>query len=273
MTQDLHPVSQEMRDEIISRLSHIEQTHDVTILFACESGSRAWGFASPDSDYDVRFIYVRPADAYLTVFPVRDVIEEKISDDLDIVGWDLKKALGLMSGSNTTLMEWLTSPIQYIEGVPEFMGPLMEMAHDYKQMKKVFHHYMSLAHETRKRFVDGQTEVVYKKYFYILRPLLAASWVRKHGTVPPMEYERLAPDFGFPPEIQEAIDELFALKTGSSEKRKGPNLQLLEAFLSTLHEDLYAYRNHEDLNKDRIFRRDIGMGPLDEFFRKWVHMA
>ena len=104
-----------MKDTIQKELAQIEQTQNVRILLAVESGSRAWGFASPDSDYDVRFIYVRPKDAYLRLQKHRDVIELPINDALDINGWDLTKTLRLLHKSNPTLFEWGASPIVYLE--------------------------------------------------------------------------------------------------------------------------------------------------------------
>ena len=106
-----------IRGEILSRLSSIESAQDVKILYACESGSRAWGFASPDSDYDVRFVYVHKRDWYLSfdVERQRDVIECSIEDDIDCSGWDLRKALQLFARTNGALLEWLNSPIRYLE--------------------------------------------------------------------------------------------------------------------------------------------------------------
>ena len=106
-----HPVSESMKSEIVAQIQGIESTHDVTVLYACESGSRGWGFASPDSDYDVRFIYVHRLPWYFQVSPGRDVIEVPISGDLDINGWELRKALGLIKKGNATLIEWLDSPV------------------------------------------------------------------------------------------------------------------------------------------------------------------
>ena len=108
-----HPVVPEVAAQIDVRLSAIEAEFGVRILYACESGSRGWGFASPDSDYDVRFIYVHPLAWYLQVHVQRDVIELPISDELDINGWELRKALGLLRKGNATLIEWLDSPIVY----------------------------------------------------------------------------------------------------------------------------------------------------------------
>lgn len=108
-----HPISDAMRSKIVDQLRDIELANNVTVLYACESGSRDWGFASPDSDYDVRFIYVHRLPWYLQVSPQRDVIEVPISGDLDINGWELRKALGLMKKGNATLIEWLDSPVVY----------------------------------------------------------------------------------------------------------------------------------------------------------------
>lgn len=104
-----------MEDTIRSRLDAIQASENVCIVYACESGSRAWGFPSADSDYDVRFIYVRPVEWYLSIDDKRDVIECPVEDGLDINGWDLRKALRLSRKSNPPLLEWLGSPIVYLQ--------------------------------------------------------------------------------------------------------------------------------------------------------------
>jgi len=108
-----HPIAAGIRAEIDARLTDIEARFGVRVLYACESGSRGWGFASPDSDYDVRFIYVHSLSWYLKVSAQRDVIEVPISDELDINGWELRKSLGLLKKGNATLIEWLDSPVVY----------------------------------------------------------------------------------------------------------------------------------------------------------------
>ena len=102
-----------MEDIIRKKLKEIEQKENVKIIMAVESGSRAWGFASPDSDYDVRFVYVRRPEDYLRLEKTKDVIEWQLDDVLDINGWDLKKALQLMHDSNPSIFEWCASPIVY----------------------------------------------------------------------------------------------------------------------------------------------------------------
>ena len=104
-----------MRKSIIESIQSIEKDEHVVAFYVCESGSRAWGFPSSDSDYDVRFLYMHPVDWYLSIEPKRDVIEKPIDNQLDINGWVLKKALSLFRKSNPPLLEWLGSPIIYQE--------------------------------------------------------------------------------------------------------------------------------------------------------------
>jgi len=93
-------------------LRSVHDEHHADVLLAIESGSRAWGFPSPDSDYDCRFIYARRTQDYLSLFPARDVIEEPFDRVLDIGGWDLAKALRLLLKGNAVVVEWLMSPRQ-----------------------------------------------------------------------------------------------------------------------------------------------------------------
>lgn len=179
-----------MRAQVMQELQRIESTHGVAILFACESGSRGWGFASPDSDYDVRFIYVHRLPWYLTVAPGRDVIEVPISGDLDINGWDLRKALGLLRESNPTLLEWLRSPIVYREEAAT-MAQFRALAENVFSNAKGWHHYSSMAKKNFREYLQAD-EVRYKKYLYVLRPLLAARWIRTRPGVPPMRFAELA---------------------------------------------------------------------------------
>ena len=125
----------QMREKIQAQLHRIEDEEHIKILLAVESGSRAWGFASPDSDYDVRFVYVRRTEDYLRLEMVRDVIELPINDVLDINGWDLQKTLKLLYKSNPTLFEWFSSPIVYKE--TEFAGKFRDlMIHFFHQRRR-----------------------------------------------------------------------------------------------------------------------------------------
>jgi predicted nucleotidyltransferase len=227
-----HPIEPAMRVQIMSALRDIEAKHDVTVLFACESGSRGWGFASPDSDYDVRFIYVNRLPWYLTVMPRRDVIEVPISGDLDINGWDLRKALGLMRESNPTLLEWLRSPIVYREdelAMPRFRA----LSEAVFSNARGWHHYASMAKKNFREHLQAD-EVRYKKYLYVLRPLLAARWIRTQPGVPPMRFADLAQKTLDAVRDAALIDEINALlevKMRAGEAATSPRWPGIHAFI------------------------------------------
>ena len=177
-----HPVSDDMRALIAEKLADIERQHQVTVLYACESGSRGWGFASPDSDYDVRFVYVHRLPWYLTVLPGRDVIEQPISGDLDINGWDLRKTLGLLRDSNPTLLEWLRSPIVYraVELVYRAVEPWAPRALLPRRSSRWCAAItITCPWPARTCASTCWARSCAKKYLYVLRPLLAARWIRK----------------------------------------------------------------------------------------------
>ncbi len=173
-----------MNTEIQKRLGEMESKHEIKILYACESGSRGWGFPSPDSDYDVRFIYVQPCDRYLGIQEVDDSLEFAISDELDINGWDLRKALRLTGKSNTTVFEWLQSPVVYREA-PGFKDALWDICRQYFCRRSNIFHYLGIAKGAMEALsVEGKLKI--KKLFYILRPLLAASWCAERDEIVPM---------------------------------------------------------------------------------------
>ncbi len=218
----------------MAHLRAIETEHQVTILFACESGSRGWGFASPDSDYDVRFIYVHRLPWYLTVAPGRDVIELPISGDLDINGWDLRKALGLMRDSNPTLLEWLRSPIVYREEA-EVMARFRALAEQVFSNAKGWHHYASMAKKNFREHLQADG-VRYKKYLYVLRPLLAARWIRLRPGVPPMRFAELAQHTLDPVADAALITEINALlevKMRAGEAATSPRWPGIHAFIQS----------------------------------------
>ncbi len=172
-----------MKELIQEKLHEIEQREECRILLAVESGSRAWGFASPDSDYDVRFIYVRPEKAYLRLDRARDVIEVPINDELDINGWDIDKTLRLLHKSNPTVFEWFSSPIIYqTSAFADQFRPIMQK---YFSSKAGLWHYLHMAEGNYRDYLRGEM-VRAKKYFYVLRPILACKWILEKGTPPPI---------------------------------------------------------------------------------------
>jgi len=229
-----HPIDPAMRAQVMDALRDIEARHDVTVLFACESGSRGWGFASPDSDYDVRFIYVNRLPWYLTVTPRRDVIELPISGDLDVNGWDLRKALGLMRESNPTLLEWLRSPVVYREdeaAMPRFRA----LSEAVFSNARGWHHYTSMAKKNFREHLQAD-EVRYKKYLYVLRPLLAARWIRTQRGVPPMRFADLAQKTLDPVRdaaLVEEINALLEVKMRAGEAATSPRWPGIHAFIES----------------------------------------
>ncbi|WP_114497570.1 nucleotidyltransferase domain-containing protein [Fontibacillus phaseoli] len=181
-----------MQPVILNELQRIEQKEQVRILFACEAGSRAWGVPSKDSDYDVRFLYLRPIDSYLSLFEPRDVIERPINNQLDIHGWDLKKALLLFRKSHPPLLEWLQSPIQYYEKY-SVAGQIRDLSPLSFSPRSCIYHYLHMAKRNYRDYLQGE-EVKSKKYLYVLRPLLACGWIEKYDKMPPMEFEIMVED-------------------------------------------------------------------------------
>lgn len=217
-----------MEKTILEILGSIEKQNDVTILYACESGSRAWGFASPDSDYDVRFIYKHKLEYYLQIDERKDVIELPVDSLLDVNGWDIKKALKLFRNSNSPLYEWLQSPVVY-DQKDSFVMPINTLMKEYYSLKAGLHHYASMTVNTLRDNLQEEN-VKLKKYFYALRPLAAAMWICNRREMPPMEFSKLREIFDNK-EIQETIDKLLEQKSKADEKELIPRIDLLNNFV------------------------------------------
>lgn len=194
-----------------------EQKHDCRILFAAESGSRAWGFASPDSDYDVRFIYVKPPTWYLQLEERRDTIEWFEDDGLyDYSGWDLRKTLRLFAACNPTLNEQIQSPMVYTAN-EAFHRAMLDLIPVYFQPKKAMFHYLGIASHS-KETVATQRKMEIKKLFYVLRPLLACLWIAERKTMPPTEFSRLFECVALDSDIRSELDRLLIQKQSAKEK-------------------------------------------------------
>jgi predicted nucleotidyltransferase len=228
----LADIDEPIRREIESRLRSIEAEHGLRYLLAVESGSRAWGFPSPDSDYDVRFIYVRPLDWYLSIKAGRDVIETPLVDDIDLNGWDIRKAIGLLLKSNVIVNEWLESPIRYRAddaAVPAFRE-LVERLFDSNGAAR---HYASLGQTAAERWLGGSEPVAVKKYFYALRPALALRAMRTlAGRRPPMNLQQLQSVCDLPQPLNDIIDELVALKSVTNERGNARRYVELDRFIA-----------------------------------------
>ena len=261
-----------MRDiqkEIQESLDKIEKQCDVKILLAVESGSRAWGFASPDSDYDVRFIYMHKPEEYLSVDPMRDVIEWQLDEVMDIKGWDVKKALLAAGKGNSSVAEWDGSPIVYRR--TDEWDLLRETVLHYFSEKAALYHYYGLANKTYKEFLTGEL-VRYKKYFYSLRPLLCCRWILRHHTAPPVEFQELLtlfdePESGLTQELYDAVQELLIRKAETEEKDL--NLQM-PVIIEFIREDCVRMKQVSEAAPDD---RMHDYSELNEAFRKLLRSS
>ena len=218
-----------MKNPIINRLQELEAENNVKILYACESGSRAWGFPSATSDYDVRFIYLRPVEWYLSIEQKRDVIEYPVENDLDISGWDLQKALQLFNKSNPPLLEWLDSPIVYVEKY-SIAAQMRSLAPDFYKPLACAFHYMHMAEGNFREYLKGE-RIWTKKYFYVLRPILAVQWIQREMGVVPMRFERLVEELITDSALREAIYELLETRQAGDELGYGPRIDFISTFI------------------------------------------
>jgi len=191
MPASLAPQAEVVAD-IRARLAAIATEQTVAIPLAVESGSRAWGFPSPDSDYDCRFVFVRPLHRHLTLFPERDVIEEPLTPLLDINGWELAKAITLMLKGNAVILEWLGSPLVY-RAERRFVDDFLALAETVVDRAMIARHYLHLGLGQRRAHLGDPAAVAGKKLFYTLRPALALRWLRVNPQrrVPPMDLASL----------------------------------------------------------------------------------
>ena len=205
-----------MEKRILEILTDIEREERVRILYACESGSRAWGFSSPDSDYDVRFIYVRPLEGYLTLTPGSDVIERMYKEEnIDLASWDLRKALPLFAKSNPSFYEWIVSPIVYREDA-DFMARVRSLMVECFIPKASFRHYLGIAENHNLRYLEKKG-ITLKRFLYYFRSLLCCKWVTERRTPPPVEFSRLCHEMVGGGALVEAVDRMLARKREGKE--------------------------------------------------------
>jgi len=220
-----------INEQIETELEKLEQEEGVRIVYACESGSRAWGFESRDSDCDVRFLYLHPAKRYLSVSPDRGVIERPLDNRLDISGWDLRKALQLLCKSNPPLLEWLQSPIVY-RRVPSVVSRIRTLVPQYYSPAACHYHYLHMATKNYREYLRGE-QIWIKKYFYVLRPVLACLWIEKGHGVVPIEFSKLTERVLDRDDLRQAIQDLLRRKRAGEELDQGPRIPAISDFLDT----------------------------------------
>lgn len=224
-------IPESVRSEINRRIEQAEAQHGVRVLLAVESGSRAWGFESPNSDYDARFIYAHPRDWYLSVSleEQRDVIEYEIVDDIDLNGWDLRKALRLFWKSNPAFVEWIQSPITY-RSLGPFRERVLELLPSVYSCESGVYHYRSMAKRNYRGYLRAEM-VPLKKYFYVLRPLLAVRWLERYGTAAPIEFQKLLHLVGGNSALLADIHELLEKKRAAPEMGLEPPVTSIHSFI------------------------------------------
>lgn len=248
-----------MVEKIVERLQKMESKYDVRILLAVESGSRAWGFASKDSDYDVRFVYVHRKEWYLTLVEGRDVIEELDPDGvMDFAGWDIKKALLLMGKGNCALAEWLNSPIIYYKD-DDFFQRISQLKEEYFRKVYAVNHYYHMAINHDKRYLEKRGYEL-KRFMYYLRGILASMWSAKNGTYPPVLFSELVERMISDEKIKAEINMLVALKKESKENNTAIVDDSLVRFAAETASCIESILGSFPDDKPQDYRK------LDEFF-------
>jgi predicted nucleotidyltransferase len=264
--QMLRAIPNSMHANVVSRidnvLSAIGKTHGVAIPLAIESGSRSWGFPSPDSDYDCRFIYVRPMRDYLSLWPKRDVIEAAPDKVLDVNGWDLAKALRLLLKGNAVVIEWLTSPISYATDVA-FRDQFLELAHGVADRVLIGRHYLHLGERQRRTYFKDGKKVPLKKIFYALRPAAALRWLNCHPSeaIAPMHFPTLMAECAPPSDVSEFVQELIVHKAQTRELGAEPLSEPIRQFIDGEFEKAREFFEKAAMPPDPESR-----GRCDDFF-------
>jgi predicted nucleotidyltransferase len=251
-------VSDAIKATVQQKLIEIEREENVCIFYACESGSRAWGFPSADSDYDVRFIYIHPRDWYLSIEDRRDVIERPLVEEIDLSGWEIRKALRLFRKSNPPLLEWLCSPIVYQQkfSVADALRDLMPTNYS---PRNCFHHYLHMAEGNFREYLRGETVRV-KKYFYVLRPLLGCRWIEAGLGPVPMEFGTLVEKVATTDILKQEIFSLLKRKQSGQELDFEPRIPAISDFIESELERLKQQAGQQPLLPNQDDR-------LDELFR------
>ncbi|MFN3129544.1 DNA polymerase beta superfamily protein [Roseibium sp.] len=249
--------------EIKSRLQALEKRERIGIPLAIESGSRAWGFPSPNSDYDCRFIFVRETARTYTLFPERDVLEEPVTEVFDINGWELSKALKLLHAGNAVAVEWLMSPFAY-QVNPEFRTAALDLAAAVCSRDLIGKHYFHLMRAQIERLNRFEGEVSLKKTLYVLRPLAALKWLENHSdiAVPPMNFQELRRGISIPENVSDRIDSLLELKSQSAELGSAHIDPAISDFVLQSFDELQKFAKAAPPDKRHH-------DQIDKFWRDW----
>jgi len=248
---------------VTNRLEELEKQHGFRILYACESGSRAWGFASADSDYDVRFLFVWPREHYLSISAPREDVDLGIdADNLDLSGWELRKSLRLLRKSNGPLIEWLHSPIVYRQ--TEALDMLRNLAREIFRPRSCSAHYLGLSKRMITALDETPDAATAKRYLYALRSLLAAGHVLRDRSPAPVAFAKLVDSANLSGAIRDEIDSMISAKAGGKESDAIGSRPVLDSYLKNQHQ-------HHSETLDRLPEEEPEpITALDELFRQLV---
>ena len=253
-----------MLEQIESKLKKIEEKYNINIIMAVEAGSRIWGFESPDSDYDIRFIYVRPLDDYLSIYNHKDDIKD-LDGLVDVVGWDLRKALSLSIKSNSSIYEWVNSPVKYKWS--HFADELQEIINSQTRLYTHIKHQANLCKAQYKRFIEPYEEVRYKKYIYAIRPILSIMYMLRYDAVAPIsmiDTLKKLKEGGLSIPDQIAIEKLIQDKKEKSERDTGPRNVFLDTLIESYLSDAMQYEDKVKPDREKYVERS------NSFFRSTV---
>ena len=250
-------VDEYVRNIILNELKELEKKENIKILFAVESGSRAWGFESKDSDYDVRFVYVRPLEWYMSISKRKNTLEVMINEDLDFAGWDLNKAVELLAKSNPPLGEWLNSSIVYTEK-DNIIAEFDKLFDKYLRENALVYHYLSMASKDIETLREKR-EIKLKKYFYMLRSLLASKWVMLYHEKPPILLSELL-TLVKNEAIQREVDKLLEIKKAGDESTKIVGNEIINEFIFDTKKEV------EEMVKEIPNSKNTDLKFLDKFF-------
>jgi len=251
-----------MKEKIKNYLQEIEKEKDIKILLACETGSRAWGFPSPDSDYDIRMIYVHKKEWYLSLTEPRDTIERMYeNNDIDITGWDLRKALRLLGKSNASFLERIQSTTLY-KYDEDFLSEIKGISQNYYSKIATMYHYLNMANKCYREVTEEKTYRL-KKLFYALRAATTCKWILNREEIPPIVFLEMMEGLEIEASIKERIKELIKLKS-----------EINESYLHKGEEEIFTFiKNNISIAKENSQKLPSAKGKLEDlnvFFRKQI---
>lgn len=252
--------------QIDGLLDRAATEHGVLVPLAIESGSRAWGFPSPDSDYDCRFVFVRPVRQHLTPWPERDVIEFALEDELDANGWEFGKALRLLLKGNAVIIEWLRSPVIY-RAESWFRDEFLAFAKRVANREAIARHYLHLGERQRRVYFGDGTAVAQKKIFYALRPAATLRWfrMRPDEAIAPMHFPTLMEECDPPADLRREVEDLMARKALTRELGEAPLSPAVAAFIDSEFE-----KGRELWEAGRARATEDEKAQAAEFYRRVV---